>query len=149
MWKASKHWSEASQHHILSSFILSFTYTQYTQYIFRQSRPFYSKMPLDTLYKKFETNIPRNETARPRSYFLHSCICKRFIYSHDRSAYFAVFIVDRSWEYIRSSQIHAFTAHTNRSILRRQIFYSLSIPLHKLLIKQTLAYPIVTAVQSL
>ncbi len=29
-----------------------------------------------TLYRKFETNIPSNETARPRSLFLHSCICK-------------------------------------------------------------------------
>ncbi len=25
--------------------------------------------------------IPRNETARPRSQFLDSCICERFIYS--------------------------------------------------------------------
>ncbi len=39
---------------------------------------------------KFETNIPRNETERTRSEFLHSCICEWFIYSHDRSAYFAV-----------------------------------------------------------
>ncbi len=35
---------------------------------------------------KFETNIPRNETAWPRSQLLHSCICEQFIYSHDRSA---------------------------------------------------------------
>ncbi len=33
--------------------------------------------------------IPRNETARPRSQFPHSCICEQFIYSHDRSTYFA------------------------------------------------------------
>jgi hypothetical protein len=33
---------------------------------------------------KFETYIPRNETVRPRSQFLHSCTCERFIYSHDR-----------------------------------------------------------------
>jgi hypothetical protein len=32
--------------------------------------------------------IPRNETARPRSQFLHSCICERCIYSQDQSAYF-------------------------------------------------------------
>ncbi len=31
------------------------------------------------LYRNFETNIPRNKTARPRSEFLHSCICERFI----------------------------------------------------------------------
>jgi hypothetical protein len=30
-----------------------------------------------TLYRKFETNIPRNETARPRSQFPHSCLCER------------------------------------------------------------------------
>jgi hypothetical protein len=42
-----------------------------------------------TLYRKFETDIHRNETARPRFLFLHSCICERFISFHDRSAYFA------------------------------------------------------------
>jgi hypothetical protein len=31
--------------------------------------------------KKFETNIPRNETARPPSQFLHSCIFEQLIYS--------------------------------------------------------------------
>jgi hypothetical protein len=43
--------------------------------------------PSSTLHRKFETNISINETARPRSQFLHSCICERSIYSHDRSAY--------------------------------------------------------------
>jgi hypothetical protein len=42
------------------------------------------------LYQKFETHIPRNETVRPRSKFLHS---------HDRSSVL-------SWEYINRSQIH-------------------------------------------
>ncbi len=36
-----------------------------------------------TVYLKFETNIPRNETARPHSQFLHSCIFERFVYFHD------------------------------------------------------------------
>jgi hypothetical protein len=49
-----------------------------------------SKISYNMLYRKFDTNIPRNETARPRSQFLHSCICERFIYFHDRCAYFAV-----------------------------------------------------------
>ncbi len=40
-----------------------------------------------TVYRKFKTNIPRNETARPQFQYLHSCFCERFIYSHDRSAY--------------------------------------------------------------
>jgi hypothetical protein len=39
--------------------------------------------------RKFETNIPRKEIARPRSQFPHSCICERFIYLHDRPTYFA------------------------------------------------------------
>ncbi len=38
-------------------------------------------LSLHALYRKFETSIPRNETARPRSKFLHSCICERNIYS--------------------------------------------------------------------
>jgi hypothetical protein len=44
----------------------------------------------NALYQKFETNIPRNETARPHAQFLHSCIYEQFTYSHDRSTYFAV-----------------------------------------------------------
>jgi hypothetical protein len=40
-------------------------------------------------YRKFETNIPREGIARPQSQFPHSCICERFIYCHDRSAYSA------------------------------------------------------------
>ncbi len=38
---------------------------------------------------KSDSCIPRNETARPRSHIIHSCICERFIYSQDRSAYLA------------------------------------------------------------
>ncbi len=53
------------------------------------------------LYRKFKAYISRNETARPRSQFLYSCICERFIYSHNRSS------ADRSWEYINRSKIHA------------------------------------------
>ncbi len=37
------------------------------------------------LYWKFETYIPRNETAWPCSKFLHSCILKWFLHSHDQS----------------------------------------------------------------
>jgi hypothetical protein len=32
----------------------------------------------NALSRKFEPNIPGNETVRPRSQFLHSCICERF-----------------------------------------------------------------------
>ncbi len=38
---------------------------------------------------KFETNIPRKGTARPQSQFPRPCVCERFIYSRDRSAYSA------------------------------------------------------------
>ncbi len=41
------------------------------------------------LYRKLEKNIPRKETSRTQSQFLHSYICERIIYSHDRSAYLA------------------------------------------------------------
>jgi hypothetical protein len=54
-----------------------------------------------TQYRKFETNIPRKGIVRPQSKFPHSCVCTRFIYSHDLSDYFAVGkYVDRFWEYI-------------------------------------------------
>ncbi len=36
------------------------------------------------------------------SQFPHSCICERFIYSQDRSAY----IAGRSWEYVNRSHIY-------------------------------------------
>jgi|LakMenE01Jun11ns_1017448.scaffolds.fasta_scaffold9795495_1 hypothetical protein len=32
----------------------------------------------NALYRKFETNIPRNETALPHSQFLFSCMCYIF-----------------------------------------------------------------------
>ncbi len=52
-----------------------------------------------TQYRKFETNIPRKGVARPQSQFPHSCVCERFIYSHDQSAYSAAGkYVDRPWE---------------------------------------------------
>jgi hypothetical protein len=60
-------------------------------------------------HTKFEINIPRNETARRQFQFLHSCFCKRFIYSHNRSACFAAGKqADQSWEYINRSQKHEF-----------------------------------------
>ncbi len=56
---------------------------------------------------KLETNIPRKGITRPQSQFPHSCVCERFIYSHDGSAYSAAGkYVDRSWEYINRSQPH-------------------------------------------
>jgi hypothetical protein len=60
----------------------------------------YSLQYMDLLYRKFETYIPRKETARPRFQFLHSFICERFIYSHDLSS------ADQPWEYINRSQMH-------------------------------------------
>jgi hypothetical protein len=43
----------------------------------------------NTLYRKSDLCIPRNENAGARSQVLLSCICERFIYSQDRSAYLA------------------------------------------------------------
>jgi hypothetical protein len=42
-----------------------------------------------TQYRKSKTNIPRKGTAPPLFQFPHSCVCERFIYSHDRSAFSA------------------------------------------------------------
>jgi len=42
-----------------------------------------------TQYRKFETNIPRKRIAWPQSQSPYSCVCERFVYSHDRSAYSA------------------------------------------------------------
>jgi hypothetical protein len=60
-----------------------------------------------TQYQKFETNIPRKETARSQSLFPNSCVCERFIYSHDCSAYSTTGkYMDRSLEYKNRSQTH-------------------------------------------
>ncbi len=40
-----------------------------------------------TKYRNFETNIPRKGISGTQSQFPHSCVCERFIYSHDWSAY--------------------------------------------------------------
>jgi hypothetical protein len=48
-------------------------------------------------HQKFKTNIPRKVIARAQSQFPHSCVCERFIYSHDGFAYSAagnMWIVD-------------------------------------------------------
>jgi hypothetical protein len=60
-----------------------------------------------TQYRKFETNIPRKGIARPQSQFPHSCVCERFIYSHDRSAYSAAgYICGPILEYINCLLTH-------------------------------------------
>jgi hypothetical protein len=60
-----------------------------------------------TQYRKFDTNIPRKGIVRPQSQFPHLCVCERFIYSHNRSAYSVIGnYVDQSWEYTNRSQKH-------------------------------------------
>ncbi len=39
-----------------------------------------------TKYRNLETNIPRKGISGSQSQFPHSCVCERFIYSHDWSA---------------------------------------------------------------
>ncbi len=48
-----------------------------------------------------------NFSRPPQSPFPHSCVCERFIYPQDRSAYFpATEQADRSWDYINRLQTH-------------------------------------------
>ncbi len=69
--------------------------------------PRYKLLFCPVLYQKSDLCIPRNDTAQPRSQFVHSCICERFIYSKDRSAYLAAGKQsDRNWEYINHSKKH-------------------------------------------
>ncbi len=52
-----------------------------------------------TQYRKFETSIPRKGITWPQSKFPDSCVCVRYLYSHDRSVYSAAGkYVDQSWE---------------------------------------------------
>ncbi len=46
---------------------------------------FGTKKTENTLQRRSNLCIPIKDTSRPRSLFLHSCICEGFIYSHDWS----------------------------------------------------------------
>ncbi len=52
--------------------------------------------------------FPGKKLRAPQSQFPQSCVCERFIYFHNRSAYSAAIccmkILDRCWEYINRSQ---------------------------------------------
>jgi hypothetical protein len=52
-----------------------------TDGVFRTMHQAHGLCTANALYRKFKTNIPRNETARPRTQFLHP-----FINSHDQTA---------------------------------------------------------------
>jgi hypothetical protein len=58
-------------------------------FLYNSQRPARPQYTAKILWRKFEKNIPRWETARPQPQFLHSYICARFIYFHDWSAYLA------------------------------------------------------------
>jgi hypothetical protein len=63
--------------------------------------------------RQAKTDIPRKGIVRPQSQFPHSCVCERFIYSHDLSAYSAARkYVDRSCEYINRSNVEIGTQVT-------------------------------------
>ncbi len=61
-------------------------------YILICSDTFYSLvLTAKTLYRKFDTNIPRNETAQPCVPNSYICVLVSdiYVYSYDRSAYSA------------------------------------------------------------
>ncbi len=63
------------------------------------------------LQRNFNLCIPRKGTARPLSQFLHSCVCERFIYSHQRFINFPAAEkenADQSWGYINRTQKHEY-----------------------------------------
>ncbi len=62
-----------------------------------------------TQYRIFETNISRKGIVRSLSQFPHSCVCERFIYSQDRSAYSAAVYGPFLWiNSINCSQTHEY-----------------------------------------
>ncbi len=52
--------------------------------------PFQKFVSTDKLHGKSHLCIPIKEIMRPQSQFQHSCVCERFINSHDRYTYFVV-----------------------------------------------------------
>jgi len=60
----------------------------------------------DTILKIWNKYSQKRNFAASEQ-FPHSCVCERFIYSHDRPAYSAAGkYVDWSWKYINRSQAH-------------------------------------------
>ena len=55
----------------------------------RNTKVIFNTCTAKNQFRKLETNIPRQGIVRPQSHFPHSCVCERFIYFHDRSAYSA------------------------------------------------------------
>jgi hypothetical protein len=54
---------------------------------------------------KFQNKYSQKRNCAAQSQLLHSCVCERFIYSHDPSACStAEKYVERSWEYINRSE---------------------------------------------
>ncbi len=66
---------------------------------------------------------------RTRSQCLHSYICDRFIYSHNRSAYLAgAKYVDRSWEFINRSQMYKYgNWEQSRSLIFGNTYFDSSL----------------------
>jgi hypothetical protein len=61
----------------------------------------------DTIPKIRNKYSQKKNCAWPQSQISHSCICGRFIYSQDRSAYSATGkFMDRFWEYVNCSQTY-------------------------------------------
>ncbi len=58
-------------------------------YFFLWSLWVYIVYTAKTKYRNFVTNIPRKVISGSQSQFPHSCVCERFIYSHDWSAFSA------------------------------------------------------------
>ncbi len=81
---------------------LSKTYNSLIFQIKDTEAPFVMRPPPHPpLQGKFHLYIPFLGIARPQSQFPHSCVCKGFIFSQDRSTYFpAAEWADRSWKYI-------------------------------------------------
>ncbi len=60
----------------------------YRQYSLRMTI-YYRKYTAKNQTKNWKQRFPRKGIARPQSPSPHSCVRGRFIYSHDRSAYYA------------------------------------------------------------
>jgi len=63
-----------------------YNYKMEIQHQCRSSKITYLSHTAKTKYRKFKTNIPRKGISGSQSQFPHSCVCERFIYSHNWSA---------------------------------------------------------------
>ncbi len=95
-YKDKKESGAATQKHIKCNSLTGSVYILYVWICYKGTLLYFTAK---TQYRKYETNISKKGILWLQSQFPHSCVCERFFYSHDQSAYSAAEkYLDQSWK---------------------------------------------------